>query len=69
MWGAQFYAPLVRGGSPVDWVRLTFEHLGPKLVAAGLVSAEDVTECLAHVADPGSWYVPPVMVTAWGRRP
>ena len=52
-----------------DWVRLTLEHLGPRLVAAGLASADDVERCLAFLADPGSWYLPPVMVTAWGRRP
>jgi hypothetical protein len=35
----------------------------------GLVSADEVASFLALATDGSSHYTPPLMVTAWGRRP
>jgi SAM-dependent methyltransferase len=67
--GGQVYVPLVAGGTGRDWARLTIEQLGPRFVAAGLLEEREVAEFLAVLSDPQSRYLPPPMVTAWGRRP
>jgi SAM-dependent methyltransferase len=65
---AELHAPLVRGASPSGWVPLSVEHLRPRLVAAGLLTEAEVEHCLRVMADPEARYLPPLMVTAWGRR-
>jgi SAM-dependent methyltransferase len=66
--GAEVHVTLVRGGADRDWVRLTVEHLHPRLVSTGLLSADDIDRFLELTAQPSAWYAPPFMVTAWGRR-
>jgi hypothetical protein len=40
-----------------------------RLVATGLTTATDLEQFLAASAEPGIYYLPPLMVSAWGRRP
>jgi ubiquinone/menaquinone biosynthesis C-methylase UbiE len=66
--GGQFFAPVLRGGGSPDWVRLTLEHLRGPLVANGLASGPEIERALG-LFETGVCYLPPVMVSAWGRRP
>ena len=66
--GGVVHAPLVNGGSE-NWVRGSLEQLGPRLVDARLVTSDEIDRSLAMLADGSSHYAPPLMVTAWGRRP
>lgn len=66
--GGQLFAPVLRGGGASDWVRLTLEHLRGPLVANGLASEADIEHALG-LFETGVCYLPPVMVSAWGRRP
>ena len=62
--------PLAATGTPaIDFVALTLEQLGDKLVAAGLLSHDDVGEGLRAMREPGRVVLGPLMVSAWGRRP
>ena len=65
--GGQIFAPLLRGGGATDWVRLTLEHLRGPLVANGLASEVEIERALG-LFETCICYLPPVMVTAWGRR-
>src|SRR5262249_13402141 len=66
--GAEAHIRLVAGGTD-NWTRGTIEHLGPRLVAANLISAADIDQFLALTAQPAALYPPPAMAIAWGRRP
>jgi trans-aconitate methyltransferase len=66
--GGQIFAPVLRGGGASDWVRLTLEHLRGPLVANGLASEAEIEHALG-LFETGICYLPPVMVSAWGRRP
>jgi SAM-dependent methyltransferase len=66
--GAQVFAPLLRGDGPNGWVYLSLDQLGPRLVAAGLVTDTELRRSLQLLAA-GATYLPPVMISAWGRRP
>jgi hypothetical protein len=59
-------APIVPGG--IEWVRHTVEQLSGRLVETGLVNEDDVRDFLSMAADPSSFYPPPFIVAAWGRR-
>ncbi|MGD9894797.1 MAG: hypothetical protein AB7R89_34220 [Dehalococcoidia bacterium] len=50
-------------------MRLTVEHLRPRLVGTGRLGAGDVERFLELTAQPSARYAPPLMVTVWGRRP
>jgi hypothetical protein len=43
--------------------------LRPLLVEAGLVTEAEMERYMPTVAQPSARYLPPFMVTAWGRRP
>jgi SAM-dependent methyltransferase len=64
---AELHAPVVSGGRE-QWVRGSFEQLSERMVGTGLTTARDVELFLAASADPATYYLPPVMVSAWGRR-
>ena len=66
--GGQIFAPVLRGGGASDWVRLTLEHLRGPLVANGLASEAEIADAFS-LFETGISYLPPVMVSAWGRRP
>jgi len=66
---AEVHAPVLRGESLGNWVTLSMEHLAPRMVNAGLLAAGEVEHFIQAVAQPSARYMPPFMVTAWGRRP
>jgi SAM-dependent methyltransferase len=65
--GGELHAPIVSGGAD-GWVPLSFEHLLPHMLASGLLTEADAARAPAFLADPNGRYLPPLMVTTWGRR-
>jgi hypothetical protein len=47
---------------------MALRDLGPRLIAAGLLTEQDLAEPLAFVQDPVSRWYSIAVVTAWGRR-
>jgi SAM-dependent methyltransferase len=66
--GAEVHAPVVSGGSE-QWTRGSVEQLADRLVSQGLAGASDVEAFLALSSEPGTYYLPPLLVSAWGTRP
>jgi ubiquinone/menaquinone biosynthesis C-methylase UbiE len=66
--GAEVHAPVASGGSE-QWTRGTVEQLAAKLVDTGLTSEADLELFLRVSAQPDTYYLPPLMVSAWGQRP
>jgi len=66
--GAEVHTPLVRGGTE-QWTRGTVEQLAPRLVGSGFATEADIELFMAFTADPGTFYVAPLMISAWGQRP
>jgi 2-polyprenyl-3-methyl-5-hydroxy-6-metoxy-1,4-benzoquinol methylase len=67
---AEFTHRLVHGGSEESaFYALSLRELGPRLIAAGLITSEDVEQAIAFVQDPTTRWLSTGMVTAWGRRP
>ena len=66
--GAEVHAPVVAGGTE-NWTRGTIEQLADRLVSTGLTSRADIELFLAATARPATYYLPPLMVSGWGRRP
>jgi hypothetical protein len=62
------HAPVVAGGTE-NWTRGTIEQLADRLVSTGLTSRADIELFLAATARPATYYLPPLMVSGWGRRP
>jgi SAM-dependent methyltransferase len=65
---AEIHTPIVPGGTE-DWTRGTIQQLYERLVSTGPASSADLDLMLAATADPSTYYAPPLMVSAWGRRP
>jgi 2-polyprenyl-3-methyl-5-hydroxy-6-metoxy-1,4-benzoquinol methylase len=66
---AELTCRLVRGGSKESaFYTMALRDLGPRLIAAGLLTEQDLAEPLAFVQDPVSRWYSIAMVTAWGRR-
>jgi SAM-dependent methyltransferase len=65
--GGEVHTPIVTGVSG-DWVRLTYEHLRQPMLTTGLLTEADIERDLVFLSDPNSRYLPPLMVSAWGRR-
>jgi ubiquinone/menaquinone biosynthesis C-methylase UbiE len=66
--GAEVHTPVVTGGTD-NWTRGTVEQLADRLVETGLAGPADIELFLTATAEPSTYYVPPLMVSAWGRRP
>jgi SAM-dependent methyltransferase len=61
--------PLVRGGTrAAEFYLLGMEQVGPRLITAGLCSAEDLDRTAAHFRDPEARWPSLALVSAWGRR-
>jgi SAM-dependent methyltransferase len=61
---------MLRGGTPeMELFTLTIERVRPAMVAAGLISDQEVVEALALCADPSFTVMSPALVSAWGRIP
>jgi hypothetical protein len=65
--GGEVHTPIVTGVSG-EWVRLSYEHLRQPMLTTGLLTEADVGRDSAFLSDPNSLYLPPFMVSAWGRR-
>jgi SAM-dependent methyltransferase len=65
---AEVHTQVVAGGTEV-WTRGTVQQLAERLVGTGLASADDVETFLTMTGQPSTFYVPPLMVSAWGQRP
>ena len=65
---AEVHAPLLQGGSSGDWMQLTLEQLWRPAVATGQVTDADVQTFLELTNRASARYLPPLMVTAWGKR-
>jgi SAM-dependent methyltransferase len=66
---AELTSRLVRGGSAESaFYTMALQDLGPRLIAAGLLTPDDLAEPLAFVQDPASRWFSLCMVTAWGWR-
>lgn len=66
--GAEIHTPVVRGGTEV-FTRGTVDQLAERLLGTGLVGDADIELYRTVSADPATYYAPPLMVSAWGRRP
>jgi SAM-dependent methyltransferase len=64
---AEVHTPVVSGGSE-QWTRGSIEQLAERVVATGIATADDVAWFLAASAKPDFYYLPPLMVSAWGQR-
>lgn len=68
--GAEGRVFMVRGGSPAAEVwRLTAEQVSPRLVADGLLTADEMARTLALLADPTFVWMEGLVMAAWGQRP
>jgi SAM-dependent methyltransferase len=66
---AELTCRLVHGGSEESaFYATSLEEVGPRLIAAGVLTAQDLAEPLAFVQDPVSRWFSLGMVTAWGWR-
>jgi 2-polyprenyl-3-methyl-5-hydroxy-6-metoxy-1,4-benzoquinol methylase len=65
--GGEVHTPIVCG-VPGAWVRLSYEYLRQPMLATGLLTEADIERDWAFLSDPHSRYLPPFMVSAWGRR-
>ena len=66
---AELTCRLVHGGSAESaFYIMALQDLGPRLIAAGLLTEQDLAEPLAFVQDPESRWFSLGMTTAWGRR-
>jgi SAM-dependent methyltransferase len=65
--GGELHAPIVSGGE-AGWVPLSVEQLMPRMLASGLLTEADAARTPAFLADPNGRYLPPLMVTTWGKR-
>jgi SAM-dependent methyltransferase len=67
--GAELTCRLVHGGSEESaFYTMALRDLGPRLIAAGLLTEQDLAEPFAFVQDPVSRWFSLGMVTAWGWR-
>jgi SAM-dependent methyltransferase len=64
---AELHTPVVAGGSE-QWVRGSAEQLAERLVATGITTADDIAWFLEATQKPDTYYLPPLMVSAWGQR-
>lgn len=68
--GCEGRSRMLRGGTPeMELFTLTIERTRPAMVAAGLISDDDVASALARCADPSFAVMSPALVSAWGRVP
>ena len=64
---AELHSPVVSGGSE-QWVRGSVEQLAERLIATGITTADDVEWFLDASQKPDTYYLSPLMVSAWGQR-
>jgi hypothetical protein len=68
--GGETRGQVLRGGMPeMDFLTLTIERVWAGMVAAGLISDDDVAAVLDLCADSSFAVMSPALVSAWGRIP
>jgi SAM-dependent methyltransferase len=66
---AELACRLVHGGSAESvFYDLSLQELHPRLIAAGLLTSDDVAEMTAFIRDPEARWLSLGLVTAWGWR-
>lgn len=66
--GGEARSRMLRGGTPeMEFFTLTIERARTAMVAAGLISDDDVAAALALCADSSFAVMSPALVSAWGR--
>lgn len=66
---AESFRTLDRGGGPVPTIlTMTYRRLLPLMLAGGTVTAQDVEDAIAWLADPANALFGPTIWAAWGRR-
>jgi SAM-dependent methyltransferase len=67
--GAEGTVSPITGGSAYARIwRLSFEQVGARVVAAGLLDEADLIAFLALLDDPGFTWRGPIVTSVWGRR-
>jgi SAM-dependent methyltransferase len=67
---AEIACRLIRGRSDAaQFYRLSYEQLGPRLVAAGAAPAEVMAQLGSFFNDPDACWPSEALVSAWGRQP
>ena len=60
---------LARGGSAAAGVHVAnLRQVGDHMVAAGLVTADEISRAVSVLEDPATIWAMPVMISAWGRK-
>ncbi|MGH4014832.1 MAG: methyltransferase domain-containing protein [Pseudonocardiaceae bacterium] len=68
--GCESRSRMLRGATPeMELFTLTIERARPAMVAAGLISDDDVASALGLCADPSFAVMSPALVSAWARVP
>ncbi|GGN86243.1 hypothetical protein GCM10010112_67560 [Actinoplanes lobatus] len=61
---------MVRGGSPqARHYMLWLDYMRPRILAAGLLTAERIDEALAEMADPENYWLSQILISTIARRP
>ena len=66
--GAQLHVPVVRSTGPTDFIYLSLAQLRDRIVGLGMMGDGEIQRFLELCAA-GVNYAPPLVVSAWGRRP
>lgn len=62
--------PMMFTGTPsMDFVRLSIGQVGDRLVASGVVTADELAEVLAAFEAPGHTMTAAIMIAGWGAAP
>ena len=65
--GCDARVPVMRSGTPsIEFVSLSIEQVGPRLVQAGALTADDLQAVLAALRGPGYTMTAAIMIASWG---
>jgi SAM-dependent methyltransferase len=65
--GCRARVEMLHSGTPsIDFVRLSIEHIGDRLVAAGAITADELAEALTALRNPGYTTAAATMIATWG---
>lgn len=68
--GVSVMVPTVQGGTGIaKFWSLTLEATRPRLLAAGLITSQEIDQAQQLLADPDFFDLGPGFIAAWGRRP
>lgn len=62
--------PILSSGTPsIEFIVLSVEHIGGRLVDAGAITADELAQTLAAFRAPGYTLTAATMIAAWGAKP